>query len=74
MQDLFDQLAAEQRAAKEAVPKKQLLTLDEERQRLSQRVDELELDKQKFDEAAVRLGKEKAALEVKFLCVIVTWY
>lgn len=37
---------------------------DEERQRLDTRFKELEAERRKFTEAAVRLGKEKATLEV----------
>lgn len=37
---------------------------DEERQRLNARFKELEDERQQFTQAAVRLGKEKAALEV----------
>ncbi|KAI0954591.1 hypothetical protein AcW1_006435 [Taiwanofungus camphoratus] len=43
---------------------------DEERQRLDTRFKELEAERRKFTEAAVRLGKEKATLEaerIKFL-------
>ena len=38
---------------------------DEEKQRLDARFTELEQERRKFTEAAVRLGKEKAALEVR---------
>lgn len=37
---------------------------DEEKQRLEERAKGLEEERRKFTEAAVRLGKEKAALEV----------
>ena len=37
---------------------------DEEKQRLDARFMELEQERRKFTDAAVRLGKEKAALEV----------
>lgn len=40
---------------------------DEERQLLDARFKELEVERQKFTEAAVRLGREKAALEVREL-------
>lgn len=39
---------------------------DDERNRLNQRKKELDNDRNKFTEAAVRLGREKAALEVCF--------
>ena len=42
--------------------------LDEERERLSRIGDELEEDRRKFTEAALKLGKEKAALEASSLC------
>ena len=38
---------------------------DEEKQRLDARFTELEQERRKFTDAAVRLGKEKAALEVR---------
>ena len=38
---------------------------DEERQRLDERFRELDEERKKFTEAAVRLGREKAALEVR---------
>ena len=37
---------------------------DEERQRLESRAKELDDERKKFTEAAIRLGREKAALEV----------
>ena len=40
---------------------------DEEKLRLDERFKELEEERRKFTEAAVRLGKEKAALEVRKL-------
>ena len=40
---------------------------DEEKLRLDARFKELEEERRKFTEAAVRLGKEKAALEVRKL-------
>lgn len=39
---------------------------DEERQRLEARFKELDDERKKFTEAAVRLGREKAALEVRY--------
>lgn len=39
---------------------------DEEQKRIDERFKELEEERRKFTEAAVRLGREKAALEVCF--------
>ena len=64
IQELFDKLAAEEHVTKEVEPSIDFLTLDEERQRLQKRGKELEEDRRRFTEAAVRLGKEKASLEV----------
>lgn len=70
VQELFDRFADEQAeaAAHTAEMSIDLMTAparDEERQRLDARFRELETERQKFTEAAVRLGKEKAALEVR---------
>ncbi len=70
MQELFDRFAEEQAeaATHTAEMSMDLMTAparDEERQRLDARFKELEAERQKFTEAAVRLGKEKAALEVR---------
>lgn len=43
--------------------------LDEERERLSRIGEELEQDRRKFTEAALKLGKEKAALEASPLFI-----
>ena len=45
---------------------------DEERQRLDARFKELEDERQKFTEAAIRLGKEKAAIEVRSYVHLIT--
>ncbi|OCH85887.1 hypothetical protein OBBRIDRAFT_890874 [Obba rivulosa] len=74
-QDLFDRFAADERllnsqAANTSVDAMTSPEKDEERQRLEARFKELEEERKKFTEAAVRLGKEKAALEaerIKFL-------
>ncbi|KAL1941270.1 hypothetical protein VTO73DRAFT_7482 [Trametes versicolor] len=68
VQELFDRFAEEQAeaATHTAEMSMDLMTAparDEERQRLDARFKELEAERQKFTEAAVRLGKEKAALE-----------
>ncbi|KAI9062566.1 hypothetical protein FKP32DRAFT_805484 [Trametes sanguinea] len=72
VQELFDRFAEEQAAAEThtADMSVDLMTAparDEERQRLEARFRELEEERQKFTEAAVRLGKEKAALEAERL-------
>ncbi|KAF7794994.1 hypothetical protein EIP86_006138 [Pleurotus ostreatoroseus] len=70
-QQLFEKLAVEDRSTKEREPSVDLMTgpaLDEERERLSRIGDELEEDRRKFTEAALKLGKEKAALEASSLC------
>ncbi|KAI0642311.1 Afadin and alpha-actinin-binding-domain-containing protein [Trametes meyenii] len=72
VQELFDRFAEEQAevAGRTADISMDLMTAparDEERQRLDSRFKELEGERQKFTEAAVRLGKEKAALEAERL-------
>ncbi|KAI0628058.1 Afadin and alpha-actinin-binding-domain-containing protein [Trametes polyzona] len=72
MQELFDRFAEEQAesATRTADVSMDLMTAparDEERQRLDARFKELEEERQKFTEAAVRLGREKAALEAERL-------
>ena len=62
VRELFDKLAAEELATKEAEANTDLLTLDEERQQVNNQREELEEDRRKFTEAAVKLGKEKAGL------------
>ena len=69
-QELFDRFAEEQRLASSDVAEMSvdLMTAparDEEKQRLDIRFKELEQERQKFTEAAIRLGREKAALEVR---------
>ena len=44
---------------------------DEEQHRLDERFKELEEERRKFTDAAVRLGKEKAALEVCRYVVVI---
>lgn len=68
-QELFDRFAEAQRLASSEIPDMSvdLMTAperDEEKQRLEARFRELEEERRKFTETAVRLGKEKAALEV----------
>ena len=68
-QELFDRFAEEQRISSTgpAEISVELLTVparDEEQRRLDERFKELEDERRKFTEAAVRLGREKAALEV----------
>ncbi|KAI0675899.1 Afadin and alpha-actinin-binding-domain-containing protein [Trametes maxima] len=72
VQELFDRFAEEQAevAGRTMDISMDLMTAparDEERQRLDIRFKELEEERQKFTEAAVRLGKEKAALEAERL-------
>ncbi|KAJ3555581.1 hypothetical protein NM688_g2497 [Phlebia brevispora] len=70
VQELFDKLAAEERSAKAREPSVDLMTgpaLDEERERLNKRSEELEEDRRKFTEAALKLGKEKATERIKLL-------
>ncbi|EJF56270.1 hypothetical protein DICSQDRAFT_71856 [Dichomitus squalens LYAD-421 SS1] len=71
-QELFDRYAEDQRLAASSVGEMSvdLMTAparDEEKQRLDARFKELEEERRKFTEAAVRLGKEKAALEAERL-------
>lgn len=68
-QELFDRFAEEQRLASSHVAEMSvdLITAparDEEQQRLDLRFKELEEERRQFTEAAIRLGREKAALEV----------
>ena len=70
-QQLFDRFAEEQRLASSSAADMSidLMTAparDEERQRLDARAQELEAERSKFTEAAIRLGREKAALEVSY--------
>ncbi|TFK86472.1 hypothetical protein K466DRAFT_492758 [Polyporus arcularius HHB13444] len=71
-QELFDRFAEEQRLASNDVAEMSvdLMTAparDEEQKRLDERFKELEQERRKFTEAAVRLGREKAALEAERL-------
>ncbi|KAI0794583.1 Afadin and alpha-actinin-binding-domain-containing protein [Fomes fomentarius] len=71
-QELFDRFAEEQRLASGHVAEMSvdLITAparDEEQQRLDQRFKELEEERRQFTEAAIRLGREKAALEAERL-------
>lgn len=70
-QALFDRFAADERLLQGDVGdvSVDLMTVparDEERQRLEARFKELDDERKKFTEAAVRLGREKAALEVRY--------
>ncbi|KAI0352101.1 hypothetical protein OH77DRAFT_1460841 [Trametes cingulata] len=72
VQELFDRFAEEQskpanHAADMSVDLMTAPARDEERQRLDARFKELEEERRKFTEAAVRLGREKAALEAERL-------
>ncbi|KAI0364368.1 hypothetical protein BV20DRAFT_974567 [Pilatotrama ljubarskyi] len=72
VQELFDRFAEEQAqpASHLADVSMDLMTApvrDEEKQRLDARFKELEEERRKFTEAAVRLGREKAALEAERL-------
>ncbi|KAH9893346.1 Afadin and alpha-actinin-binding-domain-containing protein [Cubamyces lactineus] len=72
VQELFDRFAEEQTAAKCPTGDVSMDIMiaparDEERQRLDERFKELEEERRRFTEAAVRLGKEKAALEAERL-------
>ncbi|KAI0333888.1 hypothetical protein GY45DRAFT_1343777 [Cubamyces sp. BRFM 1775] len=72
VQELFDRFAEEQDASKHPTGDVSMDLMiaparDEERQRLDERFKELEDERRKFTEAAVRLGKEKAALEAERL-------
>ena len=73
---MFDRFAEEQRLGSGAADMSvDLITAparDEERQRLDARFKELEDERQKFTEAAIRLGKEKAALEVRSYVHLIT--
>lgn len=69
-QELFDRYAEDERLKQGTVGEMSvdLMTAparDEERQRLDERFRELDEERKKFTEAAVRLGREKAALEVR---------
>ncbi|KAI0695066.1 Afadin and alpha-actinin-binding-domain-containing protein [Cerioporus squamosus] len=71
-QELFDRFAEEQRLASKDISEMSvdLMTVparDEEQKRLDERFKELEDERRKFTEAAVRLGREKAALEAERL-------
>ena len=68
-QELFDRFAEDERLRQGEIAEMSvdLMTAperDEERQRLDARFKELDEERKKFTEAAVRLGREKAALEV----------
>ncbi|KZT67343.1 hypothetical protein DAEQUDRAFT_739427 [Daedalea quercina L-15889] len=68
-QELFDRFAEDERLRRGEVGEMSvdLMTAparDEERQRLDARFKELDEERKKFTEAAVRLGREKAVLEV----------
>ncbi|KAM5541484.1 hypothetical protein V8D89_005038, partial [Ganoderma adspersum] len=70
--ELFDRYAEDQRLAANNLGEMSvdLITAparDEEKQRLDARFTELEQERRKFTEAAVRLGKEKAAVEAERL-------
>ncbi|KAI0664322.1 Afadin and alpha-actinin-binding-domain-containing protein [Cubamyces menziesii] len=72
VQELFDRFAEEQNASKHPTEDMSMDLMiaparDEERQRLDERFKELEEERHRFTEAAVRLGKEKAALEAERL-------
>ncbi|KAI0773249.1 Afadin and alpha-actinin-binding-domain-containing protein [Trametes elegans] len=72
VQELFDRFAEEQAGPSShmADMSVDLMTAparDEEKQRLDARFRELEEERRKFTEAAVRLGREKAALEAERL-------
>lgn len=75
-QELFDRFAADERLMQGEVGEMSvdLMTApqrDEERARLDARFKELDEERKKFTEAAVRLGREKAGLEVIFFVLIV---
>lgn len=76
-QELFDRYVEDERLKQGDVGEMSvdLMTVparDEERQRLDERFRELNEERKKFTEAAVRLGREKAALEVRlYACRIV---
>ncbi|OSX64473.1 hypothetical protein POSPLADRAFT_1137091 [Postia placenta MAD-698-R-SB12] len=80
-QELFDRFAADERLMQGEVGEMSvdLMTApqrDEERARLDARFKELDEERKKFTEAAVRLGREKAGLEaerIKFLEEKRTW-
>ncbi|KAI0738684.1 Afadin and alpha-actinin-binding-domain-containing protein [Daedaleopsis nitida] len=65
IQELFDRFAEEQRitAADVSIDLMTAPARDEEQRRLDERFKELEEERRKFTEAAVRLGRDKAALE-----------
>ena len=67
VQELFDRFAEEQRVAAMSLIKSR----DAENERLDRRADELDEERRKFTEAAVQLGKEKAAFEVCEFCCLV---
>ena len=82
-QELFDRYAEDERLKQGYVGEMSvdLMTVparDEERQRLDERFRELDEERKKFTEAAVRLGREKAALEVplyvrRLVSVLLIW-
>lgn len=64
VQELFERFAEEQKATISATLKNKTEAMDEENELIEQRAKELEVERMKFTEAAVQLGRERAALEV----------
>lgn len=64
VQELFERFAEEQRATIAATLKTRVDAMDEENELIGQKAQELEEERLKFTEAAVQLGRERAALEV----------
>lgn len=72
-QELIEKLTREDHTSKDREPSVDLMmtpALDEELERLHKRAEELEEDRRKFTEAAVKLGKEKAMFEVYITCCL----
>ena len=61
---MFERFAEEQRVTNATIHSKIVAAQDEENERLSQREQELEQERQRLAEAVMKLGTEKAALEV----------
>lgn len=63
---MFERFAEQQKHTLITARKADSAAVAEETDRLGQRAQELEEERQKFTEAAVVLGREKAALEVSY--------
>ncbi|KAI0091494.1 Afadin and alpha-actinin-binding-domain-containing protein [Irpex rosettiformis] len=63
--EMFERFAEEQRVTNATIHSKIVAAQDEENERLTQREQELEEERQRLTEAVIKLGTEKAALEAE---------